>query len=57
MNDDESERAKPKDRSASDKLKNQICGAENSNDGGAERYRTADLGIANAALSQLSYSP
>ena len=28
-----------------------------SSDGGAEGARTPDLGIANAALSQLSYSP
>ena len=34
-----------------------ICYADQRRSGGAERDRTADLVIANDALSQLSYSP
>jgi hypothetical protein len=41
--------------------KRKAAGAEaraaNRNDGGAERARTADLRVANATLSQLSYGP
>jgi hypothetical protein len=36
---------------------NPLRTVENECDGGAERDRTADLVIANDALSQLSYSP